>query len=191
MDIIFATNNQHKAKEVNDMLPEGFNVLSLKDVKLNEEVEENGDTLEANSKLKADYVSSNTSTACFADDTGLFVESLDGRPGIYAARYAGENCDSKDNIIKLLGELEGKENRKAYFKTVLCLHINGKELFFEGIRRGTISSEYKGNEGFGYNPVFVPEGYDKSFSELPMDLRKKINHRAIAVSKLNEYLKTI
>ena len=191
MDIIFATNNQHKAKEVNDMLPEGFNVLSLKDVKLNEEVEENGDTFEANSKLKADYVSYNTSTACFADDTGLFVESLDGRPGIYAARYAGENCDSKDNIIKLLGELEGKENRKAYFKTVLCLHINGKELFFEGICRGTISSEYKGNEGFGYNPVFVPEGYDKSFSELPMDLRKKINHRAIAVSKLNEYLKTI
>ena len=201
MKIVFATNNNHKLQEIRDILGKEFEIVSLKDIGCDADIPETGDTLEANALQKAQYVYAHYHISCFADDTGLEVEALDGAPGVHSARYAEDtDHDSEANMAKLLHELEGKENRKARFRTVICL-IQKKDVCpcgcttvkqvhqFEGIVNGSISTEKHGNEGFGYDPIFVPEGYDKSFAELGEDIKNGISHRARAVAKLAEYLK--
>lgn len=191
MDLIFATNNQHKLLEINTILNDTFRVLSLEDIKCREEIPETGDTLEANASQKAWYIYDKYKTNCFADDTGLEVAVLDNAPGVYSARYAGEDRSSEKNMEKILYELEGKTDRKAQFRTVISLIIDGKEVLFEGVVRGVIIDEERGGKGFGYDPIFVPEGYGKTFAELGMDVKNKISHRANAVNKLSAYLKRL
>lgn len=186
--IVFATNNQHKLSEVREILQSSLEVLSLKDIQCLEDIPETADTLEGNALLKAEYVSNHYHCNCFADDTGLEVEILNNAPGVFSARYAGEGKDALDNMKKLLHELEGKNNRKARFRTVISLLINGEKYFFEGIVKGTIIDELRGNTGFGYDPIFIPEGYDKTFAELGNDIKNKISHRAEAVIKLKQFL---
>ncbi len=196
MKIVFATNNKHKLDEVRKILGEGFEVVSLADIGCTEDIPETGSTLKENAQQKAEYIYTKYGIPCFADDTGLEVEALGGEPGIYSARYAainnaGEGHDSEANMAVLLQKLEGKQNRNAHFKTVICL-ISGKPetpRFFEGIVEGKITTERSGAEGFGYDPIFQPEGYDKTFAELGNDVKNGISHRARAVAKLAEYLK--
>ncbi|WP_196890227.1 non-canonical purine NTP diphosphatase [Aureivirga sp. CE67] len=189
--IVFATNNAKKLEEVQAMLPESIEILSLKDISCFEDIPETSNTIEGNSILKADYVTEKYNYACFADDTGLEVESLNGEPGVYSARYAGEPADSEKNMDKLLQNLEGKENRKAHFKTVVCLNLNGEQHLFEGICNGTILEARKGEKGFGYDPIFQPKGFSQSFAEMTMDEKAKISHRGIAVRKLIEFLNNL
>ena len=188
--IVFATNNRHKLDEVEAILGHKFELISLKEVGCQEDIPETGETLEENALQKARYVYSHFHTDCFADDTGLEVEALNGAPGVYSARYAGGNGhDSEANMRKLLQELEGVENRKARFRTVFALIVNGKEHLFEGIVNGTIIKVRRGTSGFGYDPVFVPNGYDKTFAELGDDIKNRISHRAVASDKLCKFLK--
>lgn len=191
MELVFATNNKHKIEEVQHLLKKDVHLLSLEDIHCKEELPETGDTLQANASQKAKYVYGKFHVNCFADDTGLEIEALDGRPGVYSARYAGEEKSADKNIKKVLGELEGIKNRKAFFKTIISLIINDKEYLFEGIVKGTISNEIRGIKGFGYDPIFVPEGYDISFAEMPLEEKNKISHRARAVKKLAEFLNTL
>lgn len=201
MKIVFATNNQHKLQEIRDILGSEFEVVSLKEIGCDVDIPETGNTLEENALQKAQYVYDHYHLSCFADDTGLEVEALDGAPGVHSARYAeGTDHDSEANMAKLLRELDGKENRKARFRTVICL-IEKQDVClcgctsikkihqFEGIVNGSIATEKHGTEGFGYDPIFVPEGYDKSFAELGEEVKNGISHRARAVKKLVEYLK--
>lgn len=200
MKIVFATNNKHKLDEVRNILGEGFEVVSLSEIGCTEDIPETGNTLKENAQQKAEYIYNKYGIPCFADDTGLEVEALNGEPGIYSARYAainnaGEGHDSEANMAVLLQKLSGKENRKAHFKTVICLIIETTEtsetaetLFFEGIVEGEITTVRSGAEGFGYDPIFKPEGYDKTFAELGNDIKNGISHRARAVAKLAEYL---
>lgn len=201
MKIVFATNNKHKLDEVRNILGEGFEVVSLADIGCTEDIPETGSTLKENAQQKAEYIYNKYGISCFADDTGLEVEALNGEPGIYSARYAainnaGEGHDSEANMAVLLQKLEGKENRSAHFKTVICL-ISGASsnsgiagtLFFEGIVEGEITTVRSGAEGFGYDPIFKPEGYDKTFAELGNDIKNGISHRARAVAKLADFLK--
>ena len=204
--IVFATNNQHKLEEIRSILGEDFEVLSLSDIGCHEDIPETSDTLEGNAMQKAQYVFDKYGYACFADDTGLEVEALGGEPGIYSARYAaldGDDSishDSEANMTKLLRKLEGIENRKARFRTVIALITNaplpiGEEMgerlqLFEGIVNGSIIKERRGGEGFGYDPIFQPEGYDKTFAELGNEVKNHISHRARAVQKLADYLKS-
>ena len=204
--IVFATNNQHKLEEIRSILGEDFEVLSLSDIGCHEDIPETSDTLEGNAIQKAQYVFDKYGYACFADDTGLEVEALGGEPGIYSARYAaldGDESishDSEANMAKLLRKLEGIENRKARFRTVIALITNaplpfgegmGERLqLFEGIVNGSIIKERRGGEGFGYDPIFQPEGYDKTFAELGNEVKNHISHRARAVQKLADYLKS-
>jgi XTP/dITP diphosphohydrolase len=187
-DIIIATHNQHKIDEIQEMVKGKINIISIKSLGLNKDIPETGDTLKDNAKQKAEYVYKKFQKDCFADDTGLEVEALDGRPGVYSARYAGEKCSFDDNINLLLDEMEGKTNRKACFKTVICLIEDGKEMFFEGKCEGVITTERYGNKGFGYDPVFIPKGYGESFAEMSKEDKNKISHRGIATRKLIEYL---
>lgn len=187
--IIFATNNRHKLEEVQAVLKSEYQVLSLKDMGLDVDIPETGITLEENALIKARYLWSEKNCDCFADDTGLEVEALDNAPGVYSARYAGEAHNSKANVEKLLQELQGIENRKARFRTVIAAIIGGKEYLFDGIINGYITEQPKGNSGFGYDPVFVPEGYDKSFAELGDDVKSEISHRAKAVKNFWKFLK--
>lgn len=187
-DLIFATNNSHKIIEVSAILGNKFNLLGLKKSGIFCDLPENELTLEGNAFSKARYVFNKTGKDCFADDTGLFTEALEGRPGVFSARYAGEDCDSERNIKKLLAELEEKNSRKAYFKTVIALIYCGKEYSFEGRINGEILTEKHGNGGFGYDPVFRPDGYDESFAEMEMELKNKISHRALAIKALCEFL---
>jgi XTP/dITP diphosphohydrolase len=187
-DIIIATHNQHKIDEIQEMVKGKINIISIKSLGLNKDIPETGDTLKDNAKQKAEYVYKKFQKDCFADDTGLEVEALDGRPGVYSARYAGEKCSFDDNINLLLDEMEGKTNRKACFKTVICLIEDGKEMFFEGKCEGVITTERYGNKGFGYDPVFIPKGYGESFAEMSKEEKNKISHRGIATRKLIEYL---
>ncbi|MBQ8047756.1 MAG: non-canonical purine NTP diphosphatase [Prevotella sp.] len=202
MKIVFATNNQHKLEEIKSILGSDFDVVSLHDIGCEADIPETGDTLEENAVMKAQYVVDYFSLSCFADDTGLEVDSLGGEPGVYSARYAGgEGHDSEANMRKLLDKLGNNNNRKARFRTVIALierkdDIEGKpspELQavkkFEGVVEGSIAFEKKGSEGFGYDPIFIPEGYDKSFAELGMEVKNSISHRARAIKKLAEYLK--
>ncbi len=201
MKIVFATNNQHKLQEIRDILGSEFEIVSLKDIGCDVDIPETGNTLEENAMQKAQYVYDHYNLSCFADDTGLEVEALNGEPGVHSARYAeGTDHDSEANMAKLLRNLEGKDNRKARFRTVIAL-IQKQDVCpcgctsikkvnrFEGIVDGSIATEKHGSAGFGYDPIFVPEGYDKSFAELGESIKNGISHRARAVAKLAEYLK--
>ncbi|MFH1320109.1 MAG: RdgB/HAM1 family non-canonical purine NTP pyrophosphatase [Bacteroidota bacterium] len=220
MDLVFATNNPHKLKEIRNILGDNFRILSLKDINFNQEIPETRNTLEGNASQKAffiyNYLRAHSdgypslfypersrrrggALACrslgegrgrglFADDTGLEIEALNGHPGVRSARYAGEQCNFEDNMNKVLKEMKYAENRKARFRTVISLIINGKEKLFEGIVDGTILKEKRGNQGFGYDPIFMPNGYDLSFAEMSLDDKNKISHRGNAVMKLVEYL---
>ena len=187
--MVVATNNAHKLKEIAAILGQEIELLSLKDIQCFADIPETADTLEGNARQKAMYIYENYGMDCFADDTGLEVEALGGAPGVFSARYAGEGHDSEANMQKLLQELNGVENRKAQFRTVICLIRNGKEHLFEGIVKGEIIQEKRGGEGFGYDPIFVPEGYDLTFAELGDDVKNTISHRARAVEKLCQFLK--
>ena len=197
--IVFATNNQHKLDEIRSILGDMFEIVSLRDIGCHEDIPETGTTLEANARQKAEYIFEKYGLSCFADDTGLEVDALGGAPGVYSARYAGgEGHDSEANMQKLLCELGENNNRKARFRTVIALILSEvmseepcEVLFFEGIVNGNIAREKHGTEGFGYDPIFVPDGYDKSFAELGMDIKNNISHRARAVKKLAEYLREI
>lgn len=187
--LVFATNNAHKLDEIRAILGNKMEILSLNDINCHADIPETADTLEGNAALKAQYIYKNFGLDCFADDTGLEVEALNGAPGIYSARYAGgEGHDSEANMKKLLAEMEGKENRKARLRTAICLIEDGKEHLFEGIVNGEIIQERRGGSGFGYDPVFVPEGYTETFAEMGNDEKNKISHRARAVAKLCDYL---
>ena len=195
MKIIFATNNAHKLSEIRDILGEQFDILSLSDIGCHDDIPETADTLEGNALLKAQYITEHYGMSCFADDTGLEVDALGGAPGIYSARYAGgEGHDSEANMTKLLNELGENNNRKARFRTVIALlEVNDGEVtkhLFEGIVNGSIIRERRGTEGFGYDPIFQPDGYQQTFAELGMDIKNTISHRARAVKKLAEFLKT-
>ncbi len=201
MKIVFATNNKHKLEEIRDILGERFEVLSLSDIECNVDIPETGTTLEENAAIKADYIFRNYGLSVFADDTGLEVEALNGAPGVYSARYAGgEGHDSEANMKKLLFELAEKKNRKARFRTAIACILQKKDnkenneptpLIFEGIVDGEITTEKRGESGFGYDPIFRPIGYDKTFAELGNEIKNKISHRARAVEKLANYLKGI
>lgn len=187
--LVFATNNAHKLEEVATILGEKIELFSLNDIGCHTDIPETAATLEGNALLKSSFIFKNYGLDCFADDTGLEVEALDGAPGVYSARYAGgEGHDSQANMLKLLRDLEGKENRKAQFRTAISLILDGKEYLFEGVIKGEIIKEKRGDSGFGYDPIFKPEGYDKTFAELGNDIKNKISHRALAVQKLCEFL---
>jgi XTP/dITP diphosphohydrolase len=191
MRLVFATHNAHKVSEINPLLPTSILLVSLQDLGFNEEIPETGDTLAANALQKADYVYTRLKCDCFADDTGLEVASIGGRPGVYSARYAGENKSADDNIEKLLTELKGKKDRSAVFKTVIAVIIEGKPKLFEGVVKGTISERKIGDNGFGYDPVFIPEGYSKSFAQMTREEKNKISHRGLAVKKFTAFLQEI
>ena len=190
MELIFATQNQNKAKEIQALLPDSIHVKTLAEINCSDDIPETSDTLEGNANLKAKYVVDHFNVNCFADDTGLEVEALDGEPGVYSARYAGSQKSANDNMDLLLKKMEGVSNRKAQFRTVISLIIEGKELQFEGVAKGEITTQKSGTEGFGYDPVFRPEGHDQTFSEMTLDEKNKISHRGRAVKKLVDYLKS-
>ena len=187
--LVVATNNAHKLEVIAVILGDEMELLSLKDINGHADIPETADTLEGNARQKAMYIYENYGMDCFADDTGLEVEALNGAPGVFSARYAGDGHDSEANMQKLLKELEGKENRKAQFRTAICLIMEGKEYLFEGIVKGAIIEEKRGGAGFGYDPIFVPEGYNQTFAELGNDIKNTISHRARAVEKLCKFLK--
>jgi XTP/dITP diphosphohydrolase len=189
--LVFATNNKNKLKEVSDMLNGDIRLLSLDDINCKEEIPENSATIEGNALQKARYIYEKYGYNCFADDTGLEVEILEGRPGVYSARYAGEGKDPVDNMNKLLKELKGKTNRNARFRTVIALIIDGEAYTFEGIVKGSIVNNPRGSAGFGYDPLFKPEGYASTFAEMNAAEKNKMSHRAIAMHKMMEFLKAV
>lgn len=188
LSIVFATANQNKVLEVLALLDDGINIVSLKDIGCEEDIPETRPTIEGNALQKAQYVIENYQVNCFAEDTGLEIEALNGEPGIFSARYAGEQRDSEDNMALVLKKLKGQNNRKAQFKTVIALIIDGKETLFEGIAKGHIAEAKSGGKGFGYDPIFIPEGYDISFAEMAADEKNKISHRGKAVRLLFNHL---
>jgi len=188
--IIFATNNQNKVEEVRSILVQKFQILSLKEAGIEIDIPEPYDSLEENACEKARVIHNLTQQNCFAEDTGLEVESLNGEPGVKSARYAGENRSFENNIDKLLSKLAGKENRNAQFKTIICLICNGKEKIFEGICKGVIIATRRGISGFGYDPVFIPEGSTKTFAEMTIGEKNTFSHRKKAMEKLTAYLKS-
>lgn len=189
MDLIFATNNQHKLEEIQQRVGESFVLKSLSDINCNDDIPETGNTLEANALQKARYIYDKYGKNCFADDTGLEIEALSGAPGVYSARYAGSDRDADANMQKVLEELRNSDKRDACFRTVIALIIDGKECLFEGQVNGEILKEKNGADGFGYDPIFQPEGYDVSFAQMPLSEKNKISHRARAVAKLIKFLK--
>ena len=188
MDLVFATNNQHKLEELQEILGSRFTLLSLKDVGISEEIPEDQPTLEGNARQKAYYIFEKCGLPCFADDTGLEIEALNNEPGVYSARYAGEMRDSQANMDKVLSNLEKINNRKARFRTVICLLMNDVEKHFEGAAEGVITREKRGNSGFGYDPIFIPDGFKKTFAEMTLQEKNRISHRSRAVQKLVDYL---
>ncbi len=188
LKLVFATNNLNKLEEVQALLPDSVELLSLTDIQCFDEIPETATTLEGNAMLKAYFVTQNFKMNCFADDTGLEVESLGGEPGVFSARYAGDEANSEKNIVKLLFHLKDKTNRKAQFKTVIALNLEGKQYLFEGICKGKIISEKRGNKGFGYDPIFIPDGFTKTFAEMNLDEKGKISHRGKAIQKLTQFL---
>lgn len=186
--LVCATNNAHKLEEIAAILGEKINLLSLKDIDCQADIPETANTLEGNAIQKAEFIYQNFGLDCFADDTGLEVESLNGEPGVFSARYAGDGHDSEANMLKLLEKLQGKTNRKAQFRTAICLIQNGEKYLFEGIVKGEITLEKRGEAGFGYDPIFVPDGYNLTFAELGNDIKNTISHRARAVEKLCNFL---
>ncbi len=191
MELVFATHNKNKFKEVQLLLPKHITLRSLDDIGCLDEIPETADTIEGNAIIKANYVTENYGYACFADDTGLMVDALDGAPGVYSARYAGANKSSEDNMDKLLAEMEGQTNRDARFKTTIALHLERQKVLFNGIVLGEITMEKSGEGGFGYDPIFKPKGYDKTFAELPISVKNEISHRGKAMKQLIDYLKNL
>ncbi|NJB83880.1 non-canonical purine NTP diphosphatase [Wenyingzhuangia aestuarii] len=190
MKIVFATHNPNKLKEVAALLP-NIDLLSLTDIGCTEEIPETADTLEGNAQIKANHVTEKYGYPCFADDTGLLVTALNGEPGVYSARYAGEDGNAEKNMDLLLTNLKGKSDRSAYFKTIICLNLNNQQHLFEGVCDGEILKERQGLEGFGYDPIFKPKGFDSSFAEMSLAAKGKISHRGLAVQKLIEFLQKI
>ncbi|MDB2418649.1 non-canonical purine NTP diphosphatase [Flavobacteriaceae bacterium] len=191
MKLVFATNNLHKLKEVQEMLSNAIEVLSLKDIGCFEDIEETESTLEGNAKLKANYITEKYGFDCFADDTGLEVEALYGNPGVYSARYAGEHGNAEKNMEKLLNELQNKSSRKAKFRTIIALNLKNKQYLFEGICDGEILNEKTGVKGFGYDPIFKPKNASCSFAEMNSEEKNIISHRGIAIQKLVNFLSLI
>ncbi|QCX00318.1 non-canonical purine NTP diphosphatase [Aggregatimonas sangjinii] len=191
MQLVFATHNQNKFREVQQLVPPNVRLLSLTDIECHEDIPETGKTLAENAQLKADYVARNYSLPCFADDTGLLVDALNGAPGIYSARYAGEQKNATENMDKLLAQLEGESNRSARFSTVIALRLDNENILFEGVVEGAITHDKHGTDGFGYDPIFRPQGYKKTFAELPLAIKNKIGHRGKATQKLLEYLNNL
>ena len=188
MKLVFATNNPNKLKEVQKMLPNTIKLLSLRDINCFDEIDETEMSLEGNAKLKSNYITQKYGYNCFADDTGLEVESLDGKPGVYSARFAGEPSNSENNMQKLLTELKNKSNRNAQFRTIISLHINNATFIFEGICKGSILENKQGEKGFGYDPIFKPENHTVSFAEMSSEEKNIISHRGIAIKKLVNFL---
>lgn len=188
MKLVFATHNINKIDEIKTLLPKKMELVSLKDLGCFREIPETGDTLEANALIKASFVKKHYGLDCFADDSGLEVAALGGAPGVYSARYAGVDKSAEKNIGKLLSEMKKRERREAQLRTVIVLLIQNKKFFFEGIVNGKILTQLQGNGGFGYDPIFQPDGYTKSFGELPATLKNKISHRAKAFTKMLDYL---
>ncbi len=189
MQLVFASNNKNKIKEIQLLVPQSIKVLSLEDIGCFEEIPETADTIEGNAIQKANYVTEKYGCNCFADDTGLEVEALNGEPGVYSARYAGEQKDATDNMDKLLNNLKGISNRNAQFKTVIALNLNGNQSLFTGIIKGKIIEEKIGSNGFGYDPIFVADGYSQTFAELTIEEKSIISHRGLAVKQLVNFLK--
>ena len=190
-NVVFATNNGHKLKEVQQIVGDSINLKSLADIGFTDDIPEDYETLEENASQKAWHIYNQYSIDCFADDTGLEVEALGGRPGVFSARYAGEQRNSHDNIVKLLADLEGVPNRQAQFRTVIALIINGKEHRFEGVVKGTIIDILKGDDGFGYDPIFMPNGYAQTFAQMDIALKNSISHRGLAVNELAKFLRQL
>ena len=188
MKLVFATQNENKAQEIQSLLPEYFKIITLKDIRCFDEIPETAETLEGNSLLKASFISETYNLNCFADDPGLEIEALDTRPGVYSARYAGPEKSAAANINKVLLELEGKTARNAQFRTIITLILNTSIFTFEGIVRGEIISEKRGENGFGYDPIFVPEGEIRTFAEMSLEEKNKHSHRARAFQKMIEFL---
>lgn len=188
MEIIFATNNNHKLSEISAILGEKIKLKSLKDIGFEGDIPETNPTILENASQKSHYIYDRFKVNVFADDTGMEVEALNGSPGVYSARYAGENCSFEDNVAKVLKEMEGETNRKARFVTVISLILDGKEYFFEGIVNGIITTERHGSEGFGYDPIFKPDGYDITYAEMTAELKNSMSHRGLATKKLVEFL---
>ncbi len=191
MKIVFATNNPNKLKEIQTLIPKEIEIISLKEIGCTEDIPETGDTLEANAFQKVHYIKENYNYDCFADDTGLEIDALNGAPGVYSARYAGPEKSAEANIEKILNELQGKENRSAKFRTAIALTLNNEEHLFEGEINGHISKVKQGNEGFGYDPIFMPENEKRSFAQMSMEEKGTISHRGRAVKKLVAYLNNL
>ena len=191
MKIVFATNNPNKLKEIQSLIPKEIQIISLKEIGCNEDIPETGNTLLANALQKAHYIKDNFNYDCFADDTGLEIDELNGAPGVYSARYAGPERNAKANMNKVLDELKGKKNRKAQFRTAIALILKGEEHLFEGKVEGYISKDKKGDEGFGYDPIFIPENDKRSFAQMSMKEKGAISHRGRAVKKLVTYLNNL
>jgi XTP/dITP diphosphohydrolase len=187
MQLVFASNNKNKIKEIQLLVPQSIQVLSLEDIGCFEEIPETADTIEGNAIQKANYITEKYGYNCFADDTGLEVVALNGEPGVYSARYAGEQKDATDNMDKLLSNLKDKSNRTAQFKTVIALNLNGNQILFKGIIKGKIIEEKVGTNGFGYDPIFVADGYTKTFAELSIEEKSTISHRGLAVKQLVDF----
>ena len=187
-EIVIATNNKHKVEEIRSLVGDRIKIISLSELGCKEDIPETGETLEENARQKARYIWEKYGKDCFADDTGLMVDALDGKPGVYSARFAGEKCSFDDNINLMLEMMEGKTNRKAYFSTVICLIEQGEEKIFEGSCPGSILTERYGRGGFGYDPIFIPDGYGESFAEMSLEDKNKISHRGKATDKLIKYL---
>ena len=188
MKLVLASNNKHKLEEMRAILGENVEIVSLSDINCHDEIPEEQDTIEGNALQKARYIHDKFGMDCFADDTGLEVECLNGEPGVYSARYAGEHPTFDDNISKLLANMDGKENRNARFRIAIALILDGKEYLFEGEVKGHIIKEYRGKNGFGYDPVFMPDGFNETFAELPSETKNKISHRGNAAKKLAVFL---
>jgi len=190
MELVFATHNPNKLSEVQLLMPKHITLLSLDAIGCTEEIPETSETLEGNAKLKANFVTEHYGMPCFADDTGLLVEALNGSPGVFSARYAGEQKNADDNMNKLLDALQNEENRSAHFKTIIALDLPQENHIFEGIIKGTITRQKFGNKGFGYDPIFKPEGYQQTFGQLPVAIKNQISHRGRAFQKLISKLQT-
>lgn len=188
MKLVFATHNAHKLAEVQKMLPNTVELLSLQDISCFDDIEETATTLEGNAKIKADYITEKYGYDCFADDTGLEVAHLEGAPGVYSARYAGIPVDAQKNMNKLLSELGDTSHRTAQFRTSICLNLDGKQFLFDGICKGQILTQQQGTQGFGYDPIFQPEGYEQSFAEMSGAAKNKISHRGLAIQQLITFL---
>ncbi len=188
MELVFATNNTNKLTEIQKLLNKSISLKSLSDINCSEEIPETGLTLEENARQKSMYIFNKFGIDCFSDDTGLEIDCLNGKPGVYSARYAGEEKDAEQNMHKVLTEMKGYSNRNAQFRTVISLVITNKEYQFEGVVKGKIENRASGNEGFGYDPIFTPDGYKQTFAEMDISLKNKISHRALAVSKLIDFL---